>query len=117
MSTWQIRPAGDSALVVELEARVDPIINAKAIALAEAVRVAGHDGVQDVVSAYSSVTLYVDPVRTDVERLTAELSMLADTIPATPAREGQLIQVPIVYGGEYGPDLKEVAEFGKCTEQ
>ena len=70
MSTWQIRPAGDSALVVELEARVDPIINAKAIALAEAVRAAGHDGVQDVVSAYSSVTIYVDPVRTDVERLT-----------------------------------------------
>ena len=117
MSTWQIRPAGDSALVVELEARVDPTINTRAIALAEAVRAAGHDGVRDVVSTYCSVTIYVDPVRTDVERLTTELSMLADTIPATLAREGQLIQVPIVYGGEYGPDLQEVAEFGKCTEE
>ena len=81
MPTWQIRPAGDSALVIELEARVDPTINTRAIALAEAVRAAGYDGVQDVVSSYCSVTIYVDPVRTDLERLTTELSMLADTIP------------------------------------
>ena len=50
-------------------------------------------------------------------RFNFQLSFAHPPIPATLAREGQLIQVPIVYGGEYGPDLQEVAEFAKCTEE
>ena len=115
MANWKIRPAGDSALVVEFESRVEPAINARAIAFADAVRSAWHPGVRDVVSAFCSVTIYLDPVRTDLERLTTRLTRLANTIPGRLDRHERVLEVPVVYGGEYGPDLQEVARFGQCT--
>ena len=117
MANWQIRHAGDSALVVEFESRVDAAINAHAIALADVVRAGRHEGVRDVVSAYCSVTVYFDPIRSNLERLTSELKSLAQTAPAVTGRDKRVIQVPVIYGGEYGPDLQEVAQFGGCTEQ
>ena len=117
MANWQIRPAGDSALVVEFESRVEPAINARAIAFADAIRSARHPGVRDIVSAFCSVTIYFDPIRTDLERLTSRLMRLAEMIPGGLDRHERMIQVPVVYGGEYGPDLQEVARFGQCTEE
>ena len=106
MANWQIRPAGDSALVVEFESRVEPAINARAIAFADAIRSARHPGVRDIVSAFCSVTIYFDPIRTDLERLTSRLMRLAEMIPGGLDRHERMIQVPVVYGGEYGPDLQ-----------
>ena len=45
MSAFRIVPAGDAALVVEFEARIDPSVNARAIQLAEALQTARVPGV------------------------------------------------------------------------
>ena len=114
MSDWRIRMAGDAAVTVEFEPRIDPVINARVVALAAGVRAAGYAGVRDVVPSYSAVTVYVDPIRTDFDRLWAALDAAAGAVaPATgPARE---IVVPVQYGGPAGPDLDEVARFAGCS--
>ena len=68
MNDYRVVPAGDSALVVEFEERIDPIVNARAIAFAEAVQAAALAGVRDVVPTYRSVASYFDPLRTDSSR-------------------------------------------------
>ena len=72
--TPRIVPAGDSALVVEFDARIDPVVNAQAIALAETVQAANVAGVRDVVPTYRSVAIHFDPLRTDIEALTAQIT-------------------------------------------
>ena len=68
MSTaYRIVPAGDSALVVEFEERIDPAVNGKTIACAEAIQAAAIAGVRDVVPTYRSVAVYFDPLRTDTD--------------------------------------------------
>lgn len=62
-SHWEIRPAGDSTLVVELQPRIDPRINARAIAIATAIRDACRPGILDIVPTYRSVVVYFDPYR------------------------------------------------------
>src|SRR5688572_26857301 len=69
VTPYRVVPAGDSALVVEFEARIDLAVNARAIALAEAVQAAGVAGVRDVVPTYRSVAIHFDPLRTDVNAL------------------------------------------------
>ena len=114
MSDWQIRTAGDAAVTVEFEARIDPVINARAVALAVGIRAARHPGVRDVVPSYSSVTVYFDPLRTEFDRLWTALEQAAakGVEAARPARE---VVVGVRYGGAAGPDLDEVAAFAGCS--
>jgi KipI family sensor histidine kinase inhibitor len=116
VTPYRVVPAGDSALVVEFEERIDPVVNARAIALAEAIQAARISGVRDVVPTYRSVAVYFDPVHTDGAALLACIEREAQTPapPVTDAREP--IRIPVCYGGEFGPDLKEVAAFAGMTE-
>jgi allophanate hydrolase subunit 1 len=57
---YRIVPAGESALIVEFEERIDPEVNARAIACADAIQAAGLAGVRDVVPTYRSVAVYFD---------------------------------------------------------
>ncbi len=114
MPDWRIRMAGDAAVTVELEPLIDPVINARVVALAAAVRATRCPGVRDVVPSYNTVTVYFDPLHTDLDRLWASLEEMAATpVPdAAPARE---VVVPVRYGGAAGPDLDEVAAFAGCS--
>ena len=114
MSGWRIRAAGDAAVMVEFECRIDPVINARVVALADAVRAAQHPGVRDVVPSYSAVTVYFDPLRTDFERLWAVLEEVA-VAPERDAGPAQEIVIPVHYGGLAGPDLDGVAAFAGCS--
>ena len=67
----EIRPAGDSAVVVELGTEIDPTLNAHVIAIAAQLRRERIEGVRDVVSSYAAVRVYFDPVRTNFEALTS----------------------------------------------
>jgi len=105
---FRIIHAGDSALIVEFEERIDPIINARAIAVADAIHAAGVGGIRDVVPTYRSVAVSFDPLQTDDDALVALISEAARTArPAIDDRKPLL--VPVCYGEEFGPDLAAVA--------
>ena len=84
-ATIRLVHAGDASLVIELEARIDPVVNRRAIALAEAIRHAALPGVRDIVPTYRTVAVYFDPLRTDyaalVARLHAEAKRCEDPSP------------------------------------
>ena len=117
----RIIEAGDSAVVCEVEARpvstshVDVDVNARAVAIAASVRQRTIVGVRDVVPTFRSVTVFFDPLATDVSVVTAALreSMLA--APQVPS-DGT-IDVPVVYGGDDGPDLADVAAYAHCSSE
>lgn len=108
--------AGDSALFIELGEGIDPAVNARAIALADAMQAAAITGVRDVVPTYSSVAVYFDPLRTDYQALLDRIERESQR-PAGPAAQSRpLIRIPVCYGGEFGPDLPEVAAFAHLGE-
>ena len=114
---FRIVPAGDSALVVEFEDRIDPVVNARTVAFADAVQAAAISGVRDVVPSYRSVAIYFDPLRTDYDKLMSTLEAEAAR-PAVDARAGRApIRIPVCYGGDFGPDLPQVAAFAKMSEE
>jgi inhibitor of KinA len=113
---YRIVPAGESALIVEFEERIDSEVNARAIACAEAIQAAGLAGVRDVVPTYRSVAVYFDPLRTDGEALSSCLEREAGRPlpPVSASREP--VRIPICYGGDLGPDLAGVASFAGMEE-
>src|SRR6185503_14489872 len=115
--TMTIVPAGDSAIVVEFEERIDPAINAKAIALAEALQAAALSGVRDVVPTFRSVTVYFDPLLTNYDALLARIDADAQRLPKTTPAPSTRIRIPVCYGGDLGPDLADVAAFARMSER
>ena len=113
----KILPAGDSAVVVEFEERIDPRVNAQAIALGEAIVAAALAGVRDVVPSFRSVTVYFDPLRTDYDVLLARIEAGARRPPAAAAGPSTPIRIPVCYGGDLGPDLADVAAYARLSER
>ncbi len=80
-SAVRIVEAGDSGLVLELgvgeppnrQESVDAAVNARAIAIASTLRRRMIAGVRDVIPAFRSVTVFFDPLSTDVPAVTTAL--------------------------------------------
>ncbi len=104
-----IIPFGDAAVQVIFGAAIDPAIHARAVACAEAVRARHWPGLLDVVPTYRAVTVHVDPRRLTVE---AAIERVRTCVPSVaPVQTGTRHRLPVLYGGEWGPDLAEVAAF------
>jgi KipI family sensor histidine kinase inhibitor len=74
----------------------------------------GLPGVLNVHPAYASILIDFEPLKTprqDLERAADALyAQLAGPLPRT-----RVIEVPVYYGGEYGPDLDDVAALSGHT--
>jgi len=108
---------GDCALLVELGGGIDPESSARALAVAAALRRAALRGVVDVVPAYASVALHLEPraamARGDEIAAEALRCALAVPPPAIDADAGRRVTIPVAYGGEDGPDLERLAAHAR----
>jgi inhibitor of KinA len=117
VNDFRIVHAGDSAVIVEFDERIDPVVNARAIGVADRVQAAGIPGVRDVVPTYRAVAVYFDPLRTDYLALHAHLAQEAGQPFDHVGRAAEPLRIPVCYGGDdLGPDLAAVAAFAKTTE-
>jgi len=116
VSTFRIVPVGDATFVVEFEERIDPAVNACAVATADAIRAAAIPGVRDVVPTYRSVAIYFDPLRTDTDALLERITHEAESAGPGTVLPGEPVRIPVCYGGDLGPDLPQVAAFAKLSE-
>jgi KipI family sensor histidine kinase inhibitor len=114
VQTPRFLPCGDSALTVEFGSTIDPDINGMVLALDDIVRAHAPAGLIETVPTYRSLTIQFDPVAIDYDAL---LRLLTEKTKDLAPRNavGRRWRVPVVYGGEYGSDLEEVAEIHGLT--
>ena len=118
MGTFTLHPVGDCALLVEMEQRIAPEIGAQVSALRSRLQAAALPGVGELVPAFASLLVLYDPLVTDYDTLAPAVEKLAaDPGPDHGAGEGQLVTIPVCYGGVYGPDLPFVARHAGLREE
>jgi KipI family sensor histidine kinase inhibitor len=102
--------AGDRALFIEFDERIDLDVNARVIQLAAALARDQLPGVHDIVPSFRSLAVHFDPVRTDYRRLTERIEQASSgTEPWAPS--SATIVVPVCYDVSLGPDLADVARL------
>jgi inhibitor of KinA len=111
----RIVPAGDAAWLVELPERIDPVVNARAIEIAARVTRLALPFVLDVVVGYRSVMVYVDPVADGAETIEGRLGSILTDSGLESVAQGRSVEVPVCYDARLGPDLSDVAAFGRCS--
>ena len=103
-------------LLVELEPAIDPVINERAILLAERIRGRNARGVRDVAPGYSTVGIHYDPLQTDLGSLEKAIAdEFASLVSLDAIAQRAAIEIPVRYGGTGGPDLDAVAAHAGCT--
>lgn len=134
---FHIVPAGDAAFMVEFAARPLPRsashsasgsaspaveiqvdVNARVVALWRELQARAVPGVRDLVPAYATLAVYFDPLRTDVAALMGVLEATAAAAEPAAVEAVVPLHVPVCYGGEWGPDLHDVArEAGMSADE
>ncbi len=118
MPSASIVPAGDAALLVTLGDEISLEVNGRVRALARAVEAEKIPGVKEVVIAYATLLIFYDPLLVTYEDTRARVLELAGRLPLSSGQEeGRLREIPVVFGGGYGPDLPSVAQYHKMTEE
>lgn len=119
---WHIRPQGDRCLIVRFGDTIDPAIGDRCLALSSLLREARLPGVTDVVPSFAAVAVHYAPLPDGsgptFESLSGTVRALLDSDLSRAAPGGRDVDIPICYGGEYGPDLEPVAQAcGLSPEQ
>lgn len=98
---------GDRAVLMRLGRGIDPAVNAQVHAAARALNALEHPAITEVVPAYDALLVEYDPIRLRWDELCRLLTGAAGSTAAAAA--GRVVTVPVLYGGEGGPDLDDVA--------
>jgi KipI family sensor histidine kinase inhibitor len=99
---------GEAGLLVEILGPDDEARWAGAQGLARALRHRQDRAIVDVVATYRHVFISFDPLCADATAIQTTIRELAGALPARD--ETRDFDVPVVYGGDFGPDLQSVAE-------
>ncbi len=112
----RILPAGDQAVLLEFGNEINPEINRLVQAVTRAARVKKIAGVGELVPSYCTLLIYYDPLLLSFPQMTSWIkTLLAGGLDQ--AEETRPIkEVPVFYGGAYGPDLAFVAGHNGISE-
>jgi inhibitor of KinA len=121
----RILPLGDDCALIAFGNKISADLNDRVIALSESLSASPFEGFIETVPAYSSLAVYFDPCRvlergaselTAFENVRLELESALCELPENPRPAGRQIEIPVLFGGEAGPDLGFVATQNGISE-
>lgn len=74
-------------------------------------------GVIDIIPSFRSCLIHFDRDRTDYERLSAFLGGTGDKWADMPLPEVRRFEIPVRYGGDYGPDMDFVCSYSGLSPE
>lgn len=121
-----MKPLGDSALIVQLGEGMDPLIHEKVKNLSDLLTNNPFEGYIELVPAYNNITVYYNPytvhmsltgTSTAFVKVCTHMNQLVEQIKITENESPRVVSIPVCYGGEFGPDLENVAEYHNMTPE
>jgi KipI family sensor histidine kinase inhibitor len=110
-----IRSASDSSLLVSFGNEISVEMHRNVLRLSLLLKVS--PGILNIHPAYSSILVTFNPLHTDARELAQSIGRLFDRMDETPLPPPRLLEIPVCYGGPYGPDLSDVASLNHLTPE
>ncbi len=120
-----LHPLGDRAVVIRLGESISESVHRRVRAACARLEERVIPGMVEYVPAFASVTVHYDPVAAAGAGAGQPYHRVADAIRAAladldggEAPAARLVEIPVCYGGELGPDLEQLArEHGMGVEE
>lgn len=109
---------GDTSLSAEFGSEISEPINARIRAFNIALKNSGIPGIVETVPTYRSLMIHYDPGVILYGPLVQKLQGLLGGLDRVEIPPSEVLEIPVLYGGEEGPDLAFVAEHaGKSPKE
>lgn len=107
--------SGDCAICVEFGNEISPEINKKIRAFNIAIEKSGIEGIVETVPTYRSLLVTYRPEQVGYEALIKKFDSLLGSLDNIVIPPPAVIEIPVLYGGEMGPDIENVAEHNHIS--
>lgn len=109
--------AGESCLVIEFADEISRAANDAVTHLCGALEKQKTVPIVECLPTYRSLAVYFDPLRAKSGDIRAEAEKAMKNMTGTASASRTVISIPVCYGGEYGPDIANVAEHAGVSEE
>lgn len=122
----QFKPLGESAVLVYFGNAISEEIHLSIKKFLSLLEKEPFDGLIEVVPSYTNVCVYYDVMAVDqwdiegrspYEKVVSRLQRLLQKEIDLPKEKNRLVEIPVCYGGIYGPDLTEIARIHHLSEK
>lgn len=115
---YPIYPCGDCAVTLQIGAEISEQVNREVVCALDALRKADIIGVVELVPTYTSICIHYDPAMLSYETLQRTIGQIKINLSEdNQEAPGRIVEIPVCYGGEYGPDLSFVAQHNGLTPE
>jgi len=108
-------PAGDKALVIEFGDSISPEVNKKVRNMFVTIEKSKLDEILEMVPTYRSLLVYYDPLKAKFYELCKKLREFEEKLSDVDLEPARVVEIPTIYGGEYGPDIEFVASYNNLS--
>ncbi|MBM7613504.1 5-oxoprolinase subunit PxpB [Alkaliphilus hydrothermalis] len=111
-------PAGDNGIILQLGENISKEINGKIRRIVYWINESKDEfkEVIEVVPTYTTILIIYDPLQSSYGQLVRKLQAVGKLGRGQQLPPARIIHVPVVYGGDFGPDLAFVAEHNNLSE-
>lgn len=117
MADVRFLTTGDTSLCVEFGNEISPTLNTKIRAFTIALSGSGIPGIVETVPTYRSLMIHYDPEVIRYAPLLDRLRSLLDQLDRVSVPPSEVLEIPVLYGGDVGPDLDFVARHNSKTPE
>lgn len=104
-----IYPMGDTAVVVQFETDISREAGRQVRAFSSLLDEQQLPWLFEYVPAFTTITLYYDAAHYDYPLIEQDVKRFLDKMTVVSLPEGELIEIPVCYGGKFGEDIEYVA--------
>lgn len=117
MAKPKIRITGDTSLAIVFDQEISVRINEQIRSLDEEILQAKIPGVYETVPTYCSLTVHYDPLTIRYHELEEKILAIMAVSHHAKKSKPKVIEIPVCYGGEFGPDLDIVAKHSGLSPE
>jgi len=102
--------AGDSCMFMEIGDEISIKIHKKVKGIFNYLKKKKVPGVKEITPAYRSINVYYNPLKINTKELISQLKEAEKVAKEASVTTARRIFIPTIFGGDYGPDLEDVAQ-------
>lgn len=125
---YKVYPLGDQAVIIEFGKTIDENTHERVKSTAIYFEENPWEWMTEYIPAFSTIAVFYDPMkvldylgktesRLPYELVVEELDRNLATLKERQSAQARVVEIPVCYGGDLGPDLSFVAEHNGLTEK